>query len=352
MATRPVFLPVSDRFHLVDEKKIEFRWHPGLSKQQAQKSICSLHEEAARHDIHPILEISSKSPESLGVSLSAFNLIMREHGKFLSVECAYQGSKIFENGGPYSDIYDSSSRDAKRDERLRTSGRFVGYQFFCDPFPDKPVTAFYDWLYIKALSQNPRLSDQLFKFRGFTDIVFNPQKSINCQARGAALFVSLSKLGELDKALNDVEHYLYLIKGVAEKYESGNEQAELRIYDGNLEEKKDDTLSHSDTNKDLGNLDLSIKKAGESEVNGVLRDNKENLTRFDTYENYFLANLPQVISDAKSKKEISSIFGLPERLVSKWLSQAQDSGKVKKLTKPERYVVSSKLPHEQLSVKL
>jgi hypothetical protein len=39
----------------------------------------------------------------------------------------------------------------------------------------------------------------------FTDIEFNHQKSINCQARSAAIFVSLRKIEMLDKVLEDKE---------------------------------------------------------------------------------------------------------------------------------------------------
>jgi hypothetical protein len=53
-----------------------FEWHPGFSKSQAQKSIASLHCAAAEAGIAPVLEISSKSPDPLGVSLSAFNLLL------------------------------------------------------------------------------------------------------------------------------------------------------------------------------------------------------------------------------------------------------------------------------------
>ena len=40
---------------------------------------------------------------------------------------------------------------------------------------------------------------QLEAFQGFSDIAFNPDRSLNCQARAVALFVSLSKNGWIDK---------------------------------------------------------------------------------------------------------------------------------------------------------
>lgn len=211
MAKRPIFIPNYKGFPFVKEELIEFEWHAGFAKVQAQKSIASLHEAAAKAEIENILEISSKSSEELGVCLSAFNLKIIKDSKYLSVECAYQGSKFFENGGPFSDLYSVSSREAKTDERLRTSGDFVGYIFFGENFPITPVTVFYDWLYLTALSQNSSLSDKLLKYDGFSDIVFNPRKSLNCQARAAALFVALHHKGELQRVIEDRDYYIDLM---------------------------------------------------------------------------------------------------------------------------------------------
>ena len=194
------------------EETVEFQWYPGFSKAQAQKSIRSLHRAAREAGIDPVLEISSKSTLSMGVELSAFNLMVTfENGSRMSVECAFQGSKVFEFGGPYQDIYQASSIEAKKDERLRTSGNVVGFQLFDEEFPTEPKTAFYDWLYLKGLSQNPVYAKMLEKFEGFSDIHFNPEKSINCQARAAALFVALERKGVIEEILEDRTAYFSII---------------------------------------------------------------------------------------------------------------------------------------------
>ena len=189
MARRPIFIPDSSSPYVV-EKNIEFQWYPGFAKSQAQKSIKSLHQAT---DISPILEISGKSADPLGVSLSAFNLSIRIENGRMPVECAYQGSKKFENGGPYTDLYSRSSREAKTDPRLRNSGELIAFKFCGEDFPIQPQTGFYNWLYIQALGQNQNLARKLENFQGFSDIAFNPKRSINCQARAAAIFVSLSR---------------------------------------------------------------------------------------------------------------------------------------------------------------
>jgi hypothetical protein len=214
MANRPIFTPNFSGFPFVETVDIEFKWYSGFAKSQMQKTIVSLHEAAEKQGIAPVLEISRKSASRLGVSLSAFILTLETpRGQKMSVECAYQGSKVFENGGPYHDLYSVSSRSAKTDERLRNSGELIAFNFCGEDFPIEPKTAFYDWLYITALCQKKKdLMQQLESFLGFSDIVFNPNRSLNCQARAAALFVSLSKNGLIDEQIfSDKDYYFELM---------------------------------------------------------------------------------------------------------------------------------------------
>ena len=65
--------------------------------------------------------------------------------------------------------------------------------------PLNPKTIFYDWLYINAVLENPLLAAELLKYNAFKDIEFNPEKSINCQAKAAVLFVALSRKGKIEQ---------------------------------------------------------------------------------------------------------------------------------------------------------
>lgn len=201
MAKRPVFFPIS-RAPYVDVYQPEFPWNGGFAISQKRKNIDALHEAfLARFPGRNPLEISSKSRNPLGVSLSAFNLkkTVPSLGISVPVECVFQGGKVFSGGGPFTDLYAVSPRDAKRDPRLKERGMLKSFYYEGETYPTVPRTAFYDWLYIKALLENPELSRQLTEFDAFTDIEFNPDKSINCQARAAALFVSLSRQGLLEQ---------------------------------------------------------------------------------------------------------------------------------------------------------
>jgi hypothetical protein len=214
MAERPVFIPAAEGAALVRTKSVEFHWFPGMAPSQKQKSVESLHS-AARNlpGINKILEVSSKSLEELGVALSAFNLTFTtiKYNRTFSVECAYQASKVFENGGPFADILGKTSREAKKDERLRSSGRLKGFRFFGADWPLEPQTAFYDWLYINALRKHVEFTDDLLEYSAFTDIEFNPERSINCQAYSVALYISLYKRSLLDEATASKEAFLRIV---------------------------------------------------------------------------------------------------------------------------------------------
>lgn len=201
MAARPVFVPSERGTALVREIQVAFEWNPGMAPSQKKKNIAALHAKAAAVGLTPLLEISSKSEFEIGQKLSAFALKFRIDGRETSVESAFQGSKVFDRGGPFQDLYFVDSREAKRDERLKDAGRLIGFRYDGEDFPLSPPTVFYDWLYINALFPREEWHTQLLNYAGFTDIEFNPERSVNCQARSCATLVSLAKRGMLDEAI-------------------------------------------------------------------------------------------------------------------------------------------------------
>ena len=213
MAKRPVFIPTPDRPDLVLELMVELAWHPGFAISQKRKNIVALHESAAGAGYSPLLEVSTKSEEKVGQRLSAFNLKVRADwlGE-VPLECAFQGSKVFERGGPFTDLYhEPDARTAKRDPRLQHSGKLVAFSFGSLTFPLEPKTSFYDWLYISAIYPHREWLHRLHRYAGFTDIEFNPERSINCQARSCALFVSLDKLSLLDEAVSSPSSFIHIL---------------------------------------------------------------------------------------------------------------------------------------------
>lgn len=223
MAQRPVFL-IKETKPYFEEIYIDFKYYSGFSKLQKQKTIMSLHNAFyEKYSNFNILEISSKSNDELGIKLSAFNLLIetKKTKKKYSVESVFQSSKVFEGGGPYYDILDKTPREAKRDERLKNSGNLKFFYCFKKKFELEPKHYFYNWLYVNALSQkiNEELVEDIIEYNAFTDIEFNPLKSINCQARAAAIYVSLRKKRLLSQALESKESFLEVVYGMKYKEE-------------------------------------------------------------------------------------------------------------------------------------
>lgn len=212
MAERPIFVPAKDAPGFVREISFTIDWAGGFASLQKQKNVRALHAAAAKAGYSPLLEVSTKSEEKAGRHLSAFHLKVHTRDGEISLESAFQGSKVFESGGPFSDLYEVDARTAKRDPRLRDSGRLVGFEFDDLKFPLEPKTVFYDWLYLNALFPHRdwlknRLTGRV-NYAGFTDIEFNPAKSVNCQARSCALFVALMQSEMLDFSLSSPKSFI------------------------------------------------------------------------------------------------------------------------------------------------
>lgn len=225
MATRPIFMPnyqkISDNDitidNLVQVKNIDFTWHSGLSIADKQKSIASLHENAKKIDsVNHVLEISTRSTEKIGVALSAFNLKIRTtKNNEIPVECIYQSSKLFQGNIQYLNLLHKSPAEAKKDERLKSSGEIIAFRPFGKQEKEwnvNPISAFYNWIYINALMQHSEYYKKLLNYQAFTDIEFNPKKSLNCQAYATALFCSLYKNELLDEIMQTPQRFLTLYK--------------------------------------------------------------------------------------------------------------------------------------------
>lgn len=194
MAERPAFYVRQGK---ADSRLYSFEWFPGFSVSQKQKSVKSLHRAilAADREARP-LEVSTKSREPIGEMLSAFRLRLNGH----TLENVFQSAKVFEKGGPYPDLLEVPPKEAKRDERLRNSGPLTGFRFQDRDFPLIPRTAFYDYLYISAVRQS--LSEDeiglIGEYNYFTDIEFNPSKSVNTQAGAVSIIrLMLEEYGRL-----------------------------------------------------------------------------------------------------------------------------------------------------------
>ncbi len=217
MATRPIFVPNFDfdeRYpQLVYTVMVDFVWTAGRQPFHKKQNIAAIHAVGKQQGIEKLLEVSTKSDVRIGQNLSAFNLMVPTPLGDISVESAYQASKVFENGGPYHDIYVSSSLEAKQDTRLKTSGSIIGFNYFGKTWENTPATAFYDWLYLLALSNQPHeVLKQIYYYDGFTDIEFNPSRGINCQARTCAIWSALADRNLDEEVIQSPEIFLDIMR--------------------------------------------------------------------------------------------------------------------------------------------
>ena len=208
MAEKMVF--ISDGINPFYEKLINYTFVPGFAPTQRKKNVQNLN--AAISAVFPslkTLEISTKSDSELGRQLSAFNLKL--NGKY--VESIFQSSKVFEDGTQHEFLIDKKPIEAKRYIQSLPKREIIKFKFNGVDYPINPKSMFYDFIYIKALNNNPELALKLKEFDVFTDIEFNYKKSINCQARACAIYAYLLKINKVEEYINNLELFKTLYKG-------------------------------------------------------------------------------------------------------------------------------------------
>lgn len=201
MAKRPAWSIIDGK---VISREFEFTWNGGFALAQKQKNIKALHQAIQEQTGETALEVSSKSDCEIGKSMGAFSL--KIDGIYL--ENVFQASKKYEFGGPFLDLLEVAPKEAKRDERHHSSGKLISFVRAGTEWALEPKTAFYDYLYVQAVLQGFGENFSLSAYDWFTDIEFNPQKSINCQARAIAVYKLLQEK-QLFCILKDQRQWMY-----------------------------------------------------------------------------------------------------------------------------------------------
>ena len=199
---------VLDTKPFVKKHKVQFGAISGNSRNAAQKRVLKLHDVYSKTKNEKVLEVSSASNIPLGVSASAFNL-NNSTGK--TVECMFQASKKFAKGGPYREILDMSSAEAKKYKLLKNSGKLIGFVKDGKEYPLNPTTAFYNWIYINALVYNSDIAKHIQEYDAFSDIWFNHTFGLNCQAEACAVYCGLVKSGQLENAMKSFEEFVKVV---------------------------------------------------------------------------------------------------------------------------------------------
>ena len=202
MATKMCFFV--DNTKVFEEKIITFDYIKGMAFSQKQKNVLSFH--ASIQKQYPslkILEISTKSNNSIGVSLSAFNLKLNG----FPVESIFQSGKVFADGTQYEFLKSYPPKEAKQYIATNNNSIIKCFRYESLEFPTEPKSMFYDYIYINALNQIPNISGRLREYDIFTDIEFNEKKQINCQARACAIYSYMLRTNYVDYYLSSLEKF-------------------------------------------------------------------------------------------------------------------------------------------------
>lgn len=202
MAIRRVYYLANNKVDFFD---FEIKWKSGFGKKSRIENINMLHSKiASTFNVSPdrILEVSTNSENTLGRKLSSFNLELEVNGNKYKVESAYQSSKKFETLlgiKSFSEYIKEKPGIIKSKIRGMDPKTLIGFNFLGVSYNLNPKYMFYDWLYVRAIHQQPNMFNKLFDYDYFTDIEFNPEKSINCQARSVVLYIWLMKKSRVDE---------------------------------------------------------------------------------------------------------------------------------------------------------
>ena len=219
MAEKSVFISKVE-YPFFEEVHVNIDWFGGFALSQKRKCQIGLHQNfLMEYPKEKILEISSSSLMSLGAKLSAMHLNKRTLKGITTVESAFQSSRIYGDGakriGPFPEYRFLPGRECKKLVK-EAAKEMHSYQYELDGLtfyaPAHHISQFYDFLYLNALlePENEEVKNKLLqeKYTAFTDLA---TKSLNCQARSAAIFVGLVRAGMIDE-VRDYDSYLKLFR--------------------------------------------------------------------------------------------------------------------------------------------
>ena len=219
MAEKSVFISKTE-YPFFEEVHVNIDWFGGFALSQKRKYQIGLHQNfLMAYPEEKVLEISSSSLMSLGSRLSAMNLSKRTLKGLPTDESAFQSSRIFSDSvmevGPFPEYLFLPGRECKKLVKEKSMGmhsyryEFDGMTFYAPPWH---ISQFYYFLYLNALlePENKEVREQLLKesYTAFTDLA---TKSLNCQARSAAIFVGVVRAGFINE-VRGYDSYLKLFR--------------------------------------------------------------------------------------------------------------------------------------------
>ena len=158
--------------------------------------VAERHGEAGPPENLRVLEISSRSRDPLGRSLSA--MFLKEPQSGHPVEAVYQAAKCYGDSGP-AEVLNDGFRSKTRDRDRAGTGRLRGFDQGGTFWPSETGTQFYDKLWmVSARAAGVGATEH----NAFTDMFHQRGRSMACQARTMAMMQGMIKARCLD-AIDD-----------------------------------------------------------------------------------------------------------------------------------------------------
>ena len=123
---------------------------------------------------------------------------------------------MFSESGQFEFLKSFAPGEAKKFVRENAKGSLECFRYNGVEYPLNPKSAFYDWLFIGALAES-KWKDEVLMYDVFSDIEFNDKKSINCQARAVAIYVSIRKKGKEGYYLSSFDRFVSLYKDIVQE---------------------------------------------------------------------------------------------------------------------------------------
>ena len=192
-----------------------YEWFAGgnTDLEEKQNRVKSLHNNfnLYRPDFK-LLEISSISPQPLGVQVSGLRL---RDSKGNLIEGVYKGSIDYE-GGQLEDLYYvETAREALTDKRGHELGLFSHYNLYGKRVPTEPITLMRYWLWCDAVYSQKNLLERVLEYNGFTTYFSRPSRDyFGTYPEAASLLVALNTRGTVDEAMKNIESFALHAYGV------------------------------------------------------------------------------------------------------------------------------------------
>lgn len=132
--------------------------------------------------------------KNLSQSLSPYNLKFRtKSNTMVSVERAFHGSKVFQNGKQFKELFNYRRYDIRTLKELRTNGEVKEFNFYNKVFvvSDYDSEFFYIWLYLHTLNQKHNL--YLLSYIKNTDGFYEDFQDKNTKYGNASLACAVAK---------------------------------------------------------------------------------------------------------------------------------------------------------------